>query len=458
MLNFLLIITLLALAPAKTVFAQDQNPPVYVVQSGDTLSSIAAQFGISIADLIQANSIADPNSIKPGDQLVLPGFTGAHGVLVTQTVGLGQSLTSISRQYQIPTDTILQLNQVVSPSDVFAGSTLILPQPDAKTTLNGSAILSQNEPLLALAAQSGENPWEIANNNGLAGPELAVPGDLLYYPAKATGGTPSAIPGIDKIDISPLPLVQGHTVEIKLQSSQSLTLSGSLLGRDLHFFPSGDNSFVALTGVYALQNPGPYPLDLKIQSGSSSSYALEQNLLVVSGNYPQDPHLTVDPATLDPKVTGPDDAQVATAAAPITPTKLWNGKFLVPGYDPNWITSGFGDRRYYNDDPTLHFHSGLDYGGGVGLPVKAAAAGVVVFTGFQVVRGNATIINHGWGVYTAYYHQSKINVKVGDTVTPGEVIGLYGATGRVTGPHLHFEVWVNDIQVSPYDWLGKVFP
>jgi murein DD-endopeptidase MepM/ murein hydrolase activator NlpD len=92
------------------------------------------------------------------------------------------------------------------------------------------------------------------------------------------------------------------------------------------------------------------------------------------------------------------------------------------------------------------------------LNIYAAASGKVVFTGLLVVRGNTTIVDHGWGIYTCYYHQSQILVKVGDQVQQGQLIGQIGATGRVTGPHLHFEVWVNGIQVSPIAWLSNVYP
>ncbi len=83
---------------------------------------------------------------------------------------------------------------------------------------------------------------------------------------------------------------------------------------------------------------------------------------------------------------------------------------------------------------------------------------MVVFTGLKTVRGNATIIDHGQGVFSAYYHQAEIYVATGDHVKAGQLIGKIGATGRVTGAHLHFEIWVNGIQVNPLFWLDKTFP
>ncbi|RIK48923.1 MAG: peptidase M23, partial [Chloroflexi bacterium] len=82
----------------------------------------------------------------------------------------------------------------------------------------------------------------------------------------------------------------------------------------------------------------------------------------------------------------------------------------------------------------------------------------VAFAGPWTVRGNATVIDHGWGVYSGIWHQSKIDVQVGQSVNKGDVIGLVGGTGRVTGAHLHWELWVNGIQVDPLDWLNQTYP
>jgi murein DD-endopeptidase MepM/ murein hydrolase activator NlpD len=121
-------------------------------------------------------------------------------------------------------------------------------------------------------------------------------------------------------------------------------------------------------------------------------------------------------------------------------------------------SSRFGSRRSYNGGEYIYFHSGLDFCGQVGDPIYAAASGTVVFTGALTVRGEATMIDHGWGVYTAYMHQSEILVNVGDRVEKGELIGKVGNTGRVEGPHLHFEVIVGGVQADPLEWLNQEFP
>ena len=100
--------------------------------------------------------------------------------------------------------------------------------------------------------------------------------------------------------------------------------------------------------------------------------------------------------------------------------------------------------------------------------IYAPAPGVVVFTQSLIVRGRTTIIDHGWGIYTAYFHQNPYEffVAVGDVVEAGQLIGKVGdqsivdagLAGRATGPHLHWEIWVNGVQVDPLDWLDLPIP
>jgi len=118
----------------------------------------------------------------------------------------------------------------------------------------------------------------------------------------------------------------------------------------------------------------------------------------------------------------------------------------------------FGHRRSYNGSAYDFFHTGLDYCGTIGVDIYASAAGRVVLSEELIVLGNVTVIDHGWGVFSAYAHQSEVFVQVGDWVEKGQLIGLVGETGRVSGPHLHWEVIVGGVQVDPLQWLAREFP
>jgi murein DD-endopeptidase MepM/ murein hydrolase activator NlpD len=139
----------------------------------------------------------------------------------------------------------------------------------------------------------------------------------------------------------------------------------------------------------------------------------------------------------------------------VTPQKLWKGAFLRP--NDGEVSSVYGVRRYYNGEfAEDYYHRGVDYAGGYGSPVIAPANGYVrvvgtVAQGFRL-HGNTVGLDHGQGVVSIYLHLSKIYVKEGDFVTAGQPIGAIGATGAVTGPHLHWGLYVNGEAIDPVAW------
>jgi murein DD-endopeptidase MepM/ murein hydrolase activator NlpD len=217
---------------------------------------------------------------------------------------------------------------------------------------------------------------------------------------------------------------------------------------------------VALQGVHALLEPGYYASSLSGQLDDGTPFEFSQKVYIQDGGYPYDPPLVVDSETVDVENTKPEDFEWFTIVEPVTTEKMWEGKFAapVPEVFKDCFPSTFGNRRSYNGSAYNYFHTGLDFCGTRGVEIYAPAPGVVVYTGQLIVRGNSTVIDHGWGVYTAYAHQSEIFVAEGDRVEKGQLIGLIGATGRVTGPHLHFEVIVGGVQVDPKDWLANPYP
>lgn len=462
------IILLLLLAglmnSARPVQAQDAGGPIYIVQPGDSLSSIAARFSVSMADLMSANGITDPNRLAADQQLVIPGLEGVTGILSTEVVNFGDSYRSLMRQTQVPEILFKKLNHLVSPSEFYVGVSMIIPKQDGNQNSKRTSPAA-GESLLEVAVKNNSDVWSLAEINGLHGSWDGLPGDTLFAPGDNNGAAKTGLPSaFVSAVIRDLPLKQGGTGVIKVETIPGVTLGGLLADHPLNFFPDEDGAQVALQGVHALLEPGVYPLrlDATLPDGSKQSY--EQFVLIVSGYY-DDISITVPSETLDPSVTEPENQQIISIVSTATATKNWQEEFNIPVALPYCIKDWFGVRRTYyglGTDLTLNgFHSGVDYGicsETNPYDIYAPAPGMVVFTGPLTVRGNATIIDHGWGVYSGFWHQEESFVTVGQSLNIGSLIGKIGGTGRVTGPHLHWELWVNGIQVDPLDWLLQAYP
>jgi len=465
--SIVILVFIVILSSVSPVSAQTADGPVYIVQSGDTLSLIASRFNVDLADLMNANSLDNPDLLSAGQELVIPGLQGISGVLVTEFVQFGDSYRSLSRRTQIAEPTLRKLNRLVSPTELYVGVSLIVPQQTGDEQQYSRVTPSNGETLLELAIKENLDPWALAEVNKLNGTWDAIPGDVLYATGNESETTASGLPAIfEDAVVTPLPLMQGRTTVIRAQVPEGVTLGGMLVDHPLRFFPDTDGIQVALQGVHALLEPGPYPLRLVATLPDGSVQSFEQMVLVISGGYPEDPLLYVDASTIDPAVIGPENQLIESTVQEATPEKLWNGVFGTPASlyaESTYFTSRYGSRRKYiglESELTYEgFHTGLDFGGGTGLPITAPAAGrVVLTTPNLVVRGNATMIDHGWGVYSGFWHQSEFQAQVGDMVEAGQIIGLVGDTGRSTGAHLHWELWVNGVQVDPLDWLQLEYP
>lgn len=146
------------------------------------------------------------------------------------------------------------------------------------------------------------------------------------------------------------------------------------------------------------------------------------------------------------KLTKKEYEQAMNLYNSVSPNLLISKKFISPLNSK--ITSAFGKKRVFNGS-LKSYHSGTDYRAAIGTKIKASNSGKVVLAKNRFYAGNSIVIDHGQGIYTGYYHLSKMNFKEGDFVKRGQIIGLAGATGRVTGPHLHFSFRINSIQVDP---------
>jgi len=176
----------------------------------------------------------------------------------------------------------------------------------------------------------------------------------------------------------------------------------------------------------------------------------------------QAPYLTETLSVDSTKVTPPPETLERIAAEKAeaqliynttTPKRYWSNPFIRP-IESN-TTSEYGSQRTYNG--TLKsYHGGVDFRARTPLPILSSNDGVVVLAKDRYYSGGTVIIDHGEGLYTCYFHFSRLDVKAGDSVSRGQTIGLSGATGRITGPHLHFAIMVHGIQTDPVDLLTQL--
>lgn len=449
--------------PASAETPEPPPPgPVYIVQEGDTLWDIAIHFATDITAIVNYNNMPSQD-IYVGDRLVIPGLETLSGILSFQPVALGETLRSLSRQNDLDPGLLIELNHIVNPTELYAGYSLILLQQENQALTTGRASLLPGETLLELAARQDSQPWTITQRNGLVHTSVALPYDVLAIP----GGTPAAVPMgfppiVSRLEMDPLPITQGQTAQVRVRLDQTATLGGLLVDHPLNFFQTGTSEWIAFQGVHVMTEPGVYPFRLDVTLPDGRLQSFEQMVLIEDGYFRQDPVLLVEPSTIDPAVTEPENELIYSLVAPVSLDKLWQGTFQLPvADDPLCIRSMYGNRRSYNGSNFIFFHTGVDYGvcsASRPFDIYAPAAGMVIFAGPLTVRGNATIIDHGWGIYSGLWHQEEIYVTYGEHVDAGQLIGKIGATGRVTGPHLHWEIWVDGVQADPIQWLEEEFP
>lgn len=267
--------------------------------------------------------------------------------------------------------------------------------------------------------------------------------------------------------------VQGSLVRLRVTPMDStgaplrvdpaaLRLTGTLADEPLHFEADGDSGFVAYAGLPVTASELT-PVALRAEVAGAEARADTVRIPVGPGNFRME-KLTVAPrygrapdSALAARMARESAMARAVSRASHDTPRLWEPPFVRPR--PGRITSGFGNGREFNGVVQSR-HTGTDFAGAIGTPVRAANRGVVALVADFHLAGNAIYIDHGAGLVTGYFHLSRTDVAQGDTVSRGQVIGRVGATGRVTGPHLHWIARYGTVSVNPVSLFefGEVKP
>jgi murein DD-endopeptidase MepM/ murein hydrolase activator NlpD len=244
------------------------------------------------------------------------------------------------------------------------------------------------------------------------------------------------------VTLTPAVVVAGSPELIRVQAADAAGVDGEWLGRRLQFFRGRDGrTWYALAGVDVEGAVGPSTLRINVKLAVGGARDLSRAIEI----YPA--HCRTGSLTVAPKFVEPSPEALqqikaeqalkekvfaASAAEP-----LWASSFRAPV--TALPTDSFGTRRMFNGK-LASIHKGMDFRAATGTPVRAGNSGVVVLARPLYYEGNCVAIDHGLGLYTLYMHLSRIDVKEGQRVAAGDRLGLSGATGRVTGPHLHWAV------------------
>lgn len=214
--------------------------------------------------------------------------------------------------------------------------------------------------------------------------------------------------------------------------------------------------WTAVVGIGLSEKPGPAEIDVTPAAGDGRTVARRLAFVVEPVSYAEQ-HLKVAPGKVDLSKEDlarfqREKARQDEVLATFTPAPPESLALVQPV--PGRRSSSFGLRRFFNGQPR-NPHGGMDIAAPVGTPVVAAGAANVVDTGDYFFNGNTIWLDHGSGLLTLYCHLARIDVKPGQRVAAGEPIGAVGATGRVTGPHLHFSVVLNRALIDPELLLAK---
>jgi murein DD-endopeptidase MepM/ murein hydrolase activator NlpD len=249
---------------------------------------------------------------------------------------------------------------------------------------------------------------------------------------------------------------QGAIVPVVLRSDHPL--SSAVLSDGTHEIameraPDG-KTFRTLLGVDFESKPGIRRLTAAARDECGDARSVAGEVKVVAAKFPEQ-KLKVDPAYVEPPESereriAADREKVAALWAAADTERLWTVAFVLPV--PGTTPGGYGARRIFNGQPRSR-HDGVDMAASSGTAVTAPAPGRVGLAENLYFSGGTVILDHGGGLFTTYFHLSAIDVKPGDLVAAGQRVGAVGATGRATGPHLHWGAKLHRARVNPLDLL-----
>jgi hypothetical protein len=292
---------------------------------------------------------------------------------------------------------------------------------------------------------------QAADPVGTAAPPSDSPSGV---PASPVAPAEAALPEGGRAWIQSKDIPEGGVVFLQVKGAGKSRPWAKFEGVELLFFRMGEGQDLRYGSIFGVPHGharGPTRIELASAPGGEKG---ELRFNIVDGGFAHET-LTVDGRHVNPKKKdmiriNRDIAEVVNIYKHPTLEKLWEGPWALPIDSP--MTSPYGTNRLYNGEPR-NFHGGLDLKAAVGTPVHAAASGRVVLAKDLFFTGFSVMIDHGLGLISLYAHMSKLQVKKGQRVKQGDLLGLSGMTGRVSGPHLHWQLILRNVKVNPVELM-----
>jgi murein DD-endopeptidase MepM/ murein hydrolase activator NlpD len=242
----------------------------------------------------------------------------------------------------------------------------------------------------------------------------------------------------------PRTIPQGGTLRIH---GPAKAVMARMNDRTIRMFPQQDGGSAGLMPLPFDQKPGDYKVELLDQSGAPVETA---SVKVVDAHFLRQ-NVVIAETLAELKPSPGETETVAAFRNAVSDARYWSEPLTLPVR--GCMTSPFGVQRYMNGKPTGNYHAGIDQRSAAGTPIHAVDGGVVKFVREWNLHGRTVGIDHGQGLESVYLHMSKLAAVEGATVKKGDVIGYVGSTGRSTGPHLHWSMYVNGVPVNPLGWM-----
>ena len=355
-----------------------------------------------------------------------------------------------------------QARRDVIPPEVFVDVASEVP-----ADLPFDVFLSANEPVSYTVTYGDLEVTDVEQDLTVSLLALAGERELRVVAIDAAGNSSTyrfevlGLPAFEPVISTSDAVIPGEAISAVVQwndtSSTPESVTVRLQGQDLPVYMS-DTQAVALATVPLGSEAGTETFEIIIQDSYGRSLTETRTVSILADPRPVE-ELNLSSSLLS--VITPEGAELekqtlASAYASGANKPRWSSPFIMPIEGRN--TSGFGQPRRYAAGGNISYHYGADIGAPAGTPIKATNDGQVMVAGFFPIKGGLVVIDHGAHVYSLYFHQSVIHVEAGQSVKQGDVIGEVGSTGLSTGPHLHWEMRVNEVATNPISWVGKLVP